>query len=171
MMTDDLPDSKVHGANMGPIWGRQDPGGPHVGPMNFAIWAGDTRSQDISSYNTDLVFPRITQVPHNFTTHSICTLFKFCWGSQWNHCQSFVLFAQVKTNVLIKTKDQHTIYCSQLWDLWTQWSLGKICYWIHCWSRLQTHYQITRRQWINSLRPCDAIGHYSSWSIGQHWFM
>ena len=34
------PDSKVHGANMGPTWGRQDPGGPHVGPMNFAIWAG-----------------------------------------------------------------------------------------------------------------------------------
>ena len=32
------PDSKVYGANMGPIWGRQDPGGPHVGPMNFAIW-------------------------------------------------------------------------------------------------------------------------------------
>ena len=31
------PDSKVHGANMGPIWGRQDPGGPHVGPTNFAI--------------------------------------------------------------------------------------------------------------------------------------
>ena len=23
---------------MGPIWGRQDPGGPHVGPVNFAIW-------------------------------------------------------------------------------------------------------------------------------------
>ena len=36
--TDNFPDSKVHGANMGPIWGRQDPGGPHVGPMNFAIW-------------------------------------------------------------------------------------------------------------------------------------
>ena len=33
------PDSKVHGANMGSIWGRQDPGGSHVGPMNFAIWA------------------------------------------------------------------------------------------------------------------------------------
>ena len=32
------PDSKVHGASMGPIWGRQDPGGPHVGPMNFALW-------------------------------------------------------------------------------------------------------------------------------------
>ena len=23
---------------MGPIWGRQDPGGPHVGPMNLALW-------------------------------------------------------------------------------------------------------------------------------------
>ena len=33
-----FPDGKFHGANMGPIWGRQDPGGPHVGPMNFAIW-------------------------------------------------------------------------------------------------------------------------------------
>ena len=38
-MTDNRPDSKVHGANIGPIWGQQDPGGPHVGPMNFAIWA------------------------------------------------------------------------------------------------------------------------------------
>ena len=25
----------VRGANMGPIWGRQDPGGTHVGPMNY----------------------------------------------------------------------------------------------------------------------------------------
>ena len=33
-----VPDSKVHGANMGLIWGWQDPGGPDVGPMNFAIW-------------------------------------------------------------------------------------------------------------------------------------
>ena len=32
------PDSKVHGANMGPIWGQLDPDGPHVGPMNFANW-------------------------------------------------------------------------------------------------------------------------------------
>ena len=28
-----LPDSKVYGANMGPILGRQDPGGPHAGPI------------------------------------------------------------------------------------------------------------------------------------------
>ena len=36
--TNGIPDSKVHGANMGSILGRQDPGGPHVGPVNFVIW-------------------------------------------------------------------------------------------------------------------------------------
>ena len=35
-----IPDSKIQGANVGPTWGRQDPGGPHVGPMNLAIWDG-----------------------------------------------------------------------------------------------------------------------------------
>ena len=39
------PDSKVHGANMGPIWGQQDPDGPHVGPMNLAIWVHIYKSQ------------------------------------------------------------------------------------------------------------------------------
>ena len=37
-LTCNNPDSKVHGAYMGPTWGRQDPDGPHVGPLNFAIW-------------------------------------------------------------------------------------------------------------------------------------
>ena len=32
------PDSKIHGANVGPTWGRQDPGGPHVGHTNLVIW-------------------------------------------------------------------------------------------------------------------------------------
>ena len=35
--TMNVPDSKVHGAYMGPTWGQQDPGGPRVGPMNFTI--------------------------------------------------------------------------------------------------------------------------------------
>ena len=28
----DVPESKVHGSNMGPTWGRQDPGGPPCWP-------------------------------------------------------------------------------------------------------------------------------------------
>ena len=34
------PDSKVHGANMGPTWVLSAPGRPHVGPRNLAIRAG-----------------------------------------------------------------------------------------------------------------------------------
>ena len=34
---DNDPDSKVHGAHIGPTWVLSAPGGSHVGPMNFAI--------------------------------------------------------------------------------------------------------------------------------------
>ena len=37
--------NKVHGANMGPIWGRQDPGGPHGGSMNFATLVVASKKQ------------------------------------------------------------------------------------------------------------------------------
>ena len=40
-----IPDSKVYGAYMGPTLGRQDPGGPHVGPMILAIWDVDTSTR------------------------------------------------------------------------------------------------------------------------------
>ena len=32
------PDSKIHGANVRPTWGRQEPGGTHVGHTTLAIW-------------------------------------------------------------------------------------------------------------------------------------
>ena len=35
-----VPDSKVYGANMGPTWVLSAPFGPHVGPMDIAIWGG-----------------------------------------------------------------------------------------------------------------------------------
>ena len=34
---DGNPDSKDHGANMGPTWVLSAPDGPHVGPMNLTI--------------------------------------------------------------------------------------------------------------------------------------
>ena len=37
------PDSKVHGANMGPTWVLSASDGPHVGPMNLAIRVGCNR--------------------------------------------------------------------------------------------------------------------------------
>ena len=32
-----FPDSKVHGANMGPTWVLSAPDGPDIGPMNLAV--------------------------------------------------------------------------------------------------------------------------------------
>ena len=32
------PDSRVHGAKMGPTWGLSAPEGLHIGPMDLAIW-------------------------------------------------------------------------------------------------------------------------------------
>ena len=44
-----LPESKVHGANMGPTWVLSAPDGPHVGPMNLAI-RGDFESPSLTSF-------------------------------------------------------------------------------------------------------------------------
>ena len=51
-----LPDSKVHGANMGPIWVLLAPGGPQVGPINLATRDGlclvDPASADVLVCNS-----------------------------------------------------------------------------------------------------------------------
>ena len=37
IVAQDIPDNKVHGANMGPTCVLSAPGGTHVGPINVAI--------------------------------------------------------------------------------------------------------------------------------------
>ena len=39
------PDSKIHGAIMGPTWVLSAPGGPHVGPINLVIRVGMSHDQ------------------------------------------------------------------------------------------------------------------------------
>ena len=60
------PDSKVLGANMGPIWVRQDPGGPHIGPINFDIWAGKGPDYHIDWTCADVLKSSVT------TNASLC---------------------------------------------------------------------------------------------------
>ena len=52
-----FPDGKVHGDNVGPTCGRQDPGGPHVGPMNFAIWVGTLPSSQVTTTHLKIGYP------------------------------------------------------------------------------------------------------------------
>ena len=69
-----IPDSKVHGANMGPIWGWQNPGGPHVGRMNFAIW-------DVLPYRSPEI---MTPLNHGETHHFVQNIFWICYD-YWNY--------------------------------------------------------------------------------------
>ena len=49
------PDSKVHGANMGPTWVLSALDGPHVGPMNLAIRV-DAIDTDVRCYSHGKLF-------------------------------------------------------------------------------------------------------------------
>ena len=83
LLADNFPDSKVYGANMGPIWDRQDPGGPHVGPMNFAFWVGTERCWAIcSSYdNVRNISPRVSAYSSDSGTH--LTTLTTCHNIKW----------------------------------------------------------------------------------------
>ena len=48
------PDSKVHGANMGPTWVLSAPDGLHVGPMNLVIRDTYTRIAGLNAHVTSL---------------------------------------------------------------------------------------------------------------------
>ena len=52
------PDSKVHGANMDPTWVLSAPSGPHVGPMNLAIWEDLNITQGRWNIHTDFGFTK-----------------------------------------------------------------------------------------------------------------
>ena len=87
------PDSKGHGANIGPIWGRQDPGGPHVGPMNFAIWVTNDRRVHPITYISGFVLFSLVVVNHylgyNLWIHVIY-LSMFCSVSSMTPSQGLV---------------------------------------------------------------------------------
>ena len=66
------PDSKVHGANMGPTWDLSAPDGPHVGPTNLAIgvilW--ETLVQEVGATRNQVWRVRSKQ-SGLFTTHAL----------------------------------------------------------------------------------------------------
>ena len=90
-----VPDSKVHWANMGPIWGRQDPGGPHVGPTPWSLLSGvwfilqgtrmllEKKQKTFSDRLVSSVAVRIA-IPQCITLGLLATFMTFIFNS--NHC-------------------------------------------------------------------------------------
>ena len=52
-----IPDSQVHGANIGPTWVLSAPDGPHVGPMNLAI--ADNTQKHLHTFTWSLHHHRV----------------------------------------------------------------------------------------------------------------
>ena len=85
---------------MGPIWGRQDPGGPHVGPMNFVIWVG-IRYQ----YYKPNTIQRISEsnlVSMNAVSYRIITLVVLIPCTVDIHQQSFCKSSAVRWHRIIR---------------------------------------------------------------------
>ena len=76
----EYPDSKVHGANMGPTWVLLAPDGPHVGPMNFAIRVGNGM---VSLVDKLFPEPMLTQ-SYGITMHQWVDLFMYVYDFSVN---------------------------------------------------------------------------------------
>ena len=81
-----IPDSKIHGANMGLIWGRQGPDGPHVGPINLAIRddlsfpGSDESKQQISHNKCKFIFHNESWVFGTIWFHVSIVYYYWFWG-------------------------------------------------------------------------------------------
>ena len=83
-----FPDSKAHRANMGPIWGWQDPDGPHVGPMNIAIWVVLSHvwsTRDKSCYLLSLYFTVNDREDIYWKSNHTADIGKVIWQFMWMH--------------------------------------------------------------------------------------
>ena len=140
-----FPDSKVHGANLGPTWVLSAPDGPHVGPMNLAIRVVRklTASQrHRTSSNSPLTVPQspglccvsVTELRRRpFILSCVCVLLFPCGLCGRRHdtrsCQNRVLLCipcfRLSTSPV---QDSWWSPLSHLRHCYTQWCFG-IVFW------------------------------------------
>ena len=105
----------VHGANIGPIWGRRDPGGPYVGPMNFAILDSKAKALWSKMFFLVIGYPNIqSTIPNNQLTSHGADYTRFTYiDHPWRPCgKSFSLIKHM-TPQWICLNDWHATddYC------------------------------------------------------------
>ena len=64
-----IPDNKVHGANMGPTWVLSAPDGPHVGPINLPI--RDMLVKLRTPFTKTEIMARINNYSHGFLWNAL----------------------------------------------------------------------------------------------------
>ena len=79
------PDSKIHGANMGPTWVLSAPDGPHVGPMNLAI-------RDALKHHAGSP----VQICENRCLHASSSLFCIYCCMRWSNLRHHMAFGDTR---------------------------------------------------------------------------
>ena len=78
------PDSKIHRANVGPIWGRQDPFGPHVGVVkSHSIYRHVIDLIDHSEVFRFRMVNKIFIMNKNIERHTVHTIISWPNPKQW----------------------------------------------------------------------------------------
>ena len=119
------PDNKVHGANMGPTWVLSAPDGPHVGPMNLAIWvvkcvwllwtpeyaSGGAGGGVINNFLCSVIFPNFPNDHNSAYLHDIKFIFGRCHRShaaetpgKYEHDWRYVAYAFAKSKFPVTEK-------------------------------------------------------------------
>ena len=113
--------ARFMGPTWGPIWGRQDPGGPHVGPMNFAIWVIKV-AQNIFIYthfitSNTYILLGFSCLLHFFfqSTRKLCKIrmFKITSGASIR----FRMASWATLSVAVRNKAGHTLVTSYWCDI------------------------------------------------------
>ena len=87
------PDSKVHGANMGPTWVLSAPDGPHIGPMNLAIRECMNGSHSSFLIQNENLNTENTLKRRWNTTHDIVLINeKIFWKNKYDLLSKYLIF-------------------------------------------------------------------------------
>ena len=96
--------AKFMGPTWGPPWGRQDPSGPHVGPMNLAIWDGSF-PQNVSLEDLDL---KMNYFMASTRRHWLDTTM-----ISPNHCSFYYDASRKKQNCVATSKENVLMLCTR----------------------------------------------------------
>ena len=127
-----IPDSKVHGTNMGPIWVLSAPDGPHIGPMNLAI-RDDIESTFmwITAVVSDTDFlPNTIETPKAAINHHVNIPWQFPLSDSWHENPQMRPDLLLNTTALMRHLpsgyEGGTIYCDKYINILHNGSWGRI---------------------------------------------
>ena len=136
-----IPDSKAHGANVGPTWVLSAPDRPYVGPMNFAI--GDVSRRNNMKAEMYFFGPRQYALasPRHLTNNVISTsppnnsMGKVLSGSSHNlQCEATItssVFSQIPTKFIPYLARYGIYFVGSNYDLYYS-SVAAVVYAISC---------------------------------------